>query len=224
MNNYHELYLELDRIFSALSQADLLSTSCCQDELFLHIINQSNFYITVHDVEFFRPLSINEQMRSFYGFEEQIFRGLDHFYYLRTIHTSTYHSLIESMAFFRKDLPGNLDLTYKLLHASGEWKQTIGTTKTIVRNSRNRPKIALTIMRENTSELPKSVYENFAALTTREREIIGLLIAGLSKKEIADKLFISSGTVVTHTKNIYRKLQVKKITELAHLVDLFDMK
>jgi DNA-binding NarL/FixJ family response regulator len=45
-------------------------------------------------------------------------------------------------------------------------------------------------------------------LSERELEIIGLVAEGLTNKEIADKLFISSHTVMTHRKNIMVKLGV----------------
>ena len=45
-------------------------------------------------------------------------------------------------------------------------------------------------------------------LTEREREVLFLLVSGLPNKEIAGKLFISAGTVKTHTLNIYHKMEV----------------
>jgi DNA-binding NarL/FixJ family response regulator len=45
-------------------------------------------------------------------------------------------------------------------------------------------------------------------LTPREIELIRLVAAGLRNKEIADKLFISEGTVKVHLHNIYKKLNV----------------
>ncbi|MFN8355053.1 MAG: response regulator transcription factor [Spirosomataceae bacterium] len=47
------------------------------------------------------------------------------------------------------------------------------------------------------------------ALTDREIEVIRLIAQELSTSEIADKLFISIGTVETHRHNILRKLGVK---------------
>lgn len=46
-------------------------------------------------------------------------------------------------------------------------------------------------------------------LSERELEILGLFAAGLSNKEVADKLIISLGTVKAHSSNIYRKLDVR---------------
>ncbi len=52
-------------------------------------------------------------------------------------------------------------------------------------------------------------------LTERERQILQLLIKGNSYKEIAANIFISTETLNTHIKNIYRKLNVHSRSELA---------
>ena len=46
-------------------------------------------------------------------------------------------------------------------------------------------------------------------LTPRERELMELIYAGMSNKEIAETLFLSESTVKTHIYNIFRKLEVK---------------
>jgi LuxR family maltose regulon positive regulatory protein len=50
-------------------------------------------------------------------------------------------------------------------------------------------------------------------LTRRERQVIRMLATDLSQQDIADKLVISPHTLNTHTKNIYRKLEVCKRAE-----------
>lgn len=45
-------------------------------------------------------------------------------------------------------------------------------------------------------------------LSEREKEILQYMVAGLTKQQIADKLFLSFHTVNTHLKNIYTKLHV----------------
>jgi len=47
-------------------------------------------------------------------------------------------------------------------------------------------------------------------LTDREREILNLMVEGLTRKEIAERLFISPSTVITHSQNIYAKLHVHR--------------
>lgn len=51
-------------------------------------------------------------------------------------------------------------------------------------------------------------------LTKREKEIITLVVDGLTNKEIADKLNISIRTVDSHKNNIMQKLQLKSSVEL----------
>ena len=45
-------------------------------------------------------------------------------------------------------------------------------------------------------------------LSEREKEILSLLIDGLNKKQIAEKIFLSHHTVDSHIRNIYAKLEV----------------
>lgn len=51
-------------------------------------------------------------------------------------------------------------------------------------------------------------------LTERETEILKLIAAGFSNKEIGDKLFISHRTVDTHRTNLMKKLSVNNIAGL----------
>lgn len=51
-------------------------------------------------------------------------------------------------------------------------------------------------------------------LTEREVEVLRLVAYGHSNKEIADKLFISIHTVISHRKNITDKLSIKSISGL----------
>lgn len=50
-------------------------------------------------------------------------------------------------------------------------------------------------------------------LTAREREILGLMAAGMTNPQIAAQLVIGAGTVKTHSLNIYRKLEVANRTQ-----------
>jgi DNA-binding NarL/FixJ family response regulator len=53
-----------------------------------------------------------------------------------------------------------------------------------------------------------------AELSEREIEILKDVALGLSNKEIAEKNFISPHTVITHRKNITRKLGIKTVSGL----------
>ncbi|SMO76842.1 DNA-binding response regulator, NarL/FixJ family, contains REC and HTH domains [Saccharicrinis carchari] len=57
-------------------------------------------------------------------------------------------------------------------------------------------------------------HENTTLLSDREIEVLTAVAMGYSNKEIAEKLFISSNTVITHRKNITEKLGIKTIAGL----------
>jgi DNA-binding NarL/FixJ family response regulator len=50
-------------------------------------------------------------------------------------------------------------------------------------------------------------------LSERELEVLALLASGRTNSEIASSLFVSVGTIKSHTGNIYRKLEAKNRTE-----------
>lgn len=68
------------------------------------------------------------------------------------------------------------------------------------------------------------------ALSDREKDVIVALVQGMSNKEIADHLFISVNTVITHRRNIARKLQIHSAAGLTiyaivnNLVDISSVK
>lgn len=57
-----------------------------------------------------------------------------------------------------------------------------------------------------------------ATLTSREREVVGLVARGLSNREVADRLYLSVRTVHTHLQRSYAKLGVNDREQLALLL------
>ncbi len=51
-------------------------------------------------------------------------------------------------------------------------------------------------------------------LSDRETEVMTLCVQGLSNSEIAERLFVTEGTVKTHLHNVYRKLDLNSRAEL----------
>lgn len=67
-------------------------------------------------------------------------------------------------------------------------------------------------------------------LSSREKEIVGLVVKGLSNKQIAEKLNLSIHTVITHRRNISTKLDIHSTSGLTiyaivnKLIEIDDIK
>jgi len=67
-----------------------------------------------------------------------------------------------------------------------------------------------TILRNtNASDTMRKNERHEFKLTKREYEVLALLAKGLTRDEIAAKLFVSSETIKMHTKNLYKKINAK---------------
>lgn len=71
--------------------------------------------------------------------------------------------------------------------------------------------IILSVVNKSSSEIIK----NKGALTQREKEVLVGIASGKTNKEIAEELYISVHTVVTHRKNISEKLGIRTVSGLS---------
>jgi len=55
------------------------------------------------------------------------------------------------------------------------------------------------------------------AITPRELEVLELIAAGLSNKEIAERVFVSENTVKTHLSRVFDKLGARRRTQAVQL-------
>jgi DNA-binding NarL/FixJ family response regulator len=106
------------------------------------------------------------------------------------------------------------EMTTKLLvdclrrvHAGGQWLEKESATRAMAKLVRRQA----------------GAREVASLLTPREIEVARLVATACSNKEVADKLFISDGTVKIHLHNIYEKLKVTRRAELICLAEEYGL-
>jgi len=67
----------------------------------------------------------------------------------------------------------------------------------------------------SSTSINNDVVMHVEQLTEREREILTLLVQGTSNRQIAEKLYLTEGTVKNHMSNILSKLGVRDRTQAA---------
>jgi RNA polymerase sigma factor (sigma-70 family) len=67
------------------------------------------------------------------------------------------------------------------------------------------------------------LHQRFATLTPREREVMGLAVAGLLNKEIAYALGTTEKTIKHHRRKIKQKMQVTSVVDLVRMAALLEM-
>jgi FixJ family two-component response regulator len=64
-----------------------------------------------------------------------------------------------------------------------------------------------------------NVHEHYKTLTTREREVMALVVSGLLNKQIAAEIGASEATVKIHRGNMMQKMQAGSLIELVRIAD-----
>jgi FixJ family two-component response regulator len=59
----------------------------------------------------------------------------------------------------------------------------------------------------------------YSILTARERDVMGLVVAGMLNKQIASEIGISEATVKIHRGNVMQKMQAGSLIELVRIAD-----
>ncbi len=74
--------------------------------------------------------------------------------------------------------------------------------------------------RVEAEEQSSEVKTNFASLSPREQEIMGLVTAGLMNKQIAGETGLSDVTVKIHRGNVMRKMGAKSLADLVRMAEV----
>ncbi len=122
--------------------------------------------------------------------------------------------------------------------ARQDWAWYLSAVRVFMRDEAGQPLLALTVacplhpLSHLTPQVARLLDEHvflrakqplFALLTRRERQVLALLALGKNSAAIADELFISAHTVITHRRNINAKLHPETQHELARFAYAFDL-
>ena len=81
-----------------------------------------------------------------------------------------------------------------------------------------RTKEVVVVVREDARPfVPDRARLDALGITPREHEILTLIAAGLSNREIAEKLFVSENTVKTHSSRLFTKLDARRRTQAVQI-------
>lgn len=211
----NEIEKELENFIYTLYENNILTIQKLKSNIFTQLANKNNLIIMLSDVEMYRPIFLNNAAINFLGFENNWIKENAYFNYLKSIHADTYKSFLNLFQFYKKDITKYTHLDYKLLHHTNEWRIVNGVTKIILRKN-GLPKYSLTIACYINNN---STVNKLDKLTKREYEISTYITNGYTKKQVAEKLEIAEGTVAVHSKNIYKKLNINKLSDLVSFIN-----
>ncbi|MCB4807478.1 response regulator transcription factor [Tamlana sp. 62-3] len=108
----------------------------------------------------------------------------------------------------------NYEVLFKQIHVDGYLDKQLGIEETLG---------ALTAIMNNEKYIDKNIKAmleigKWLNISRREKDVINLLSQGLTQKEIAHSLNISSRTVETHIKNLTKKMEARNTP---HLVSIY---
>lgn len=94
---------------------------------------------------------------------------------------------------------------------SADAQQLLAAIRSVHAGATAFPKLAAAVA----PSLAESSLLKLQRLSTREREIIGLICEGLTTRDVANRLSLSEFTVSTHRRNILHKLELHNVAALA---------
>jgi DNA-binding NarL/FixJ family response regulator len=123
-----------------------------------------------------------------------------------------------AMGYLLKDVPADeLASTIRKVHTGEPFIQPKMASKLLVEFGRKSQTLTTTQQKSSLATPPIGQPVQSEELSSREVEVLKLLAAGASNREIADKLVLAEGTVKNHVSNILGKLHAENRTHAANV-------
>jgi DNA-binding CsgD family transcriptional regulator len=171
----------------------------------LEVIEKSNNEIKRNGREFL--LSVSDRK------SQEIFKIKNKFL---TENTNKTYSHFQRLCYREKNIPYSLFYTSSKIYKTHDAIISFTQPLHMLQND----SFLKEIVEERFVFFNKNFYK-YQSLTKRECEILSLIASGDSNKTISDKLCVSFHTVKTHRKNICRKLETGKLTDLLKFAQVF---
>jgi DNA-binding CsgD family transcriptional regulator len=111
----------------------------------------------------------------------------------------------------------NLEITFKGTDDSGK---AVFELREQVANFDGTINSFKTILEQNC--FIRNNIEKYSSLSPREKEVLKFIIKRYTNNQISEKMYISFNTVRTHRNNIWKKLEIKQITDCIRYQCFFD--
>jgi len=150
-------------------------------------------------------------------------------YFIRTMHPDDMEMITNALNKLKNGEDATFGGVYRLKPKNQDYKWVIGTINVFEKRN-GMPwrflNVSLDIdqMKDTQEQIIVLTKENLqlknkiktSTLTRREKQVIRLIVAGHTDKEIGKALFISPATAKTHRNNILRKLHLKNAASIVH--------
>ena len=113
--------------------------------------------------------------------------------------------------------PGLLEKTILILESTDQGGEFVGSkhdARTVIHLNEDKENIIRKVRDLLEPGDPSAGSSHSVKLSPRETTILRMVSMGLTNREIAEKLFLSAHTVMTHRKNISSKLGIKSVSGL----------
>jgi len=171
----------------------------------------------IHRSEILRK-GLNAIIKNFFNVDFFHFEEIQELTHNLELQNSIQVLLIEIEGFSNIDLLNNLkaDTNIKVIgiNSNEENKSKIFQFYSVINTNDSSQRIHEIISESLKSENPEDKEQEGEELTQREKDVLKLVALGNSNKDIAEKLFISIHTVISHRKNTTEKLGIKSISGL----------